>query len=157
VAARVFLDAGLVQGTIPSQPSYREDQYEFKGAVSQPGLRQALTDTMLWTLRTDAAAIIIEITPVAGGEPRRLLLGPSATPHRFYVSNLPSENTAHAEVHSTALDGGMTALHFAAYYKLLLNEPTSQPLPELWQPSGAQKGAGMVRPMVCPPAVFNRQ
>ena len=156
VAARIHLDAGLVAGAIPSQETYREDLFEFRGAGSKPALRQALTDTMQWTLQTGAAAVIIEITPVAGGEVKRLLLAPSATPHRLYVSNLPSENSSHTVAHHGMTDEEMTAVHFAAYYKLLLNEPADQPLPELWRPSGARKGTGLIRPTICPPAVFSR-
>jgi hypothetical protein len=157
VAARVHLDSGLLQGAIPSQETYRDDLFEFRGAGSKPTLRQALTDTMQWTLQTGAAAVIIEITPVAGGEVKRLLLAPSATPHRLYVSNLPSENSSHTEAHHAMTDEEMTAVHFGAYYKLLLNEPADQPLPELWRPSGARKGTGLIRPEICPPAVFSRQ
>jgi hypothetical protein len=156
VAARVHLDAGLLQGAIPSQETYRDDLFEFRGTGLKSALRQALTDTMQWTLQTRAAAVIIEITPVAGGETRRLLLAPSATPHRLYVSNLPSENSAHT-AHQAMTDEEMTAVHFAAYYKLLLNEPADQPLPELWRPSGTRKGTGLIRPTICPPAMFSRQ
>ena len=156
VAARVHLDAGLLQGAIPSQETYREDLFEFRGA-GKPALRQALTDTMEWTLQTGAAAVIIEITPVAGGETKRLLLAPSAAPHRLYVSNLPSENSVHTETHHAMTDEEMTAVHFAAYYKLLLNEPADQPLPQLWRPSSVRKGTGLVRPVMCPVAMFSRQ
>ena len=34
----------------------------------------------------------------------------------------------------------MSALHFGAYYKLLLNEPADKPLPELWRARDASKG-----------------
>jgi hypothetical protein len=157
VAARIHLDAGLLQGAIPSQETYRGDVFEFRGHGSEPALRQALTDTMQWTLQTGAAAVIIEITPAAGGEVKRLLLAPSAAPHRLYVSNLPSENSADAEAHHAMDEAGLAAVHFAAYYKLLLNEPLDQPLPALWRPSSMRKGAGFVRPVPCPPAVFSRQ
>jgi hypothetical protein len=157
VAAKVHLDAGLLQGAIPSQPTYRDDLFEFRGAGSRSTLRQALTDTMEWTLQTSSAAVIIEITPVAGGETKRLLLAPSARPHRVYVSNLPSENSAHVEAHHVMTDEEMMAVHFAAYYKLLLNEPVDQPLPELWRSSNARRGTGLIRPQFCPPAVFSRQ
>ena len=50
----------------------------------------------------------------------------------------------------------MAALHFGAYYKLLMNEPTDRPLPELWHPDG-RRGAGWGGPLFCPPAQFTRQ
>jgi hypothetical protein len=157
VAARIRLDAGLLQGAIPSQETYRDDQFEFKSGGSDPVLRQALTDTIQWTLQTEAAAVVIDITPVGGGPARHLLLAPSATPHRLFVSNLPAENPAHASAHQAMSDEAMAALHFGAYYALLLNAPADKPLPELWQPRNERKGAGFVRPSFCPPAVFSRQ
>jgi hypothetical protein len=157
IAARIHLDAGLLQGAIPSQETYRDDVFEFKSAKSERTLRQALTDTVQWALQTDAAAVVIEITPVGGGQTKRLLLAPSATPHRLYVSNLPSENAAHDNVHHAMSDEEMGALHFGAYYGLLLNEPADRPLPELSRLPNSQKGAGLIRPTVCPPALFSRQ
>ena len=53
-----------------------------QGAGSERALRQAMTDTIQWNLETGAAAVVIEIVPVAGGPTQRLLLAPSATPHR---------------------------------------------------------------------------
>ncbi len=156
VAARIHLDAGLLQGAIPSQETYRDDVFEFRSDGSERTLRQALTDTVQWTLQTEAAAVVIEITPVGGGPAKRLLLAPSATSHRLYVSNLPMENPSHADAHHAMSNEDMGALHFGAYYKLLLNEPADKPLPALWRPLGDRKGAG-VRPVLCPPAQFTRQ
>ena len=155
VAARIHLDAGLLQGAIPSQETYRDDVFEFRSAKSDHTLRQALTDTVQWTLQTDAAAVVIEITPVGGGQAKRLLLAPSATPHRLYVSNLPSESVAHDSVHHAMSDEEMGALHFGAYYGLLLNQPVDRPLPEVSHLR--QKGTGLIRPTMCPPAMFSRQ
>ena len=78
---------------MPSQEVNRGDQFEFRAPGSEPSLRQAMTDTIQWNLATGAAAVVIEIVPVAGGPTRRLLLAPSAMPHRIFVSNLPTENT----------------------------------------------------------------
>jgi hypothetical protein len=157
VSARIHLDAGLLQGAIPSQETYRDDVFEFRSAKSEHTLRQALTDTVQWTLQTEAAAVVIEVTPVGGGQAKRLLLAPSATPHRLYVSNLPAENPSQEHAHHAMSEQEMGALHFGAYYKLLLNEPVDKPVPELWQPLSARRGAGMLRPVYCPPAVFSRQ
>jgi len=157
VAARIHLDAGLLEGAIPSQETYRDDLFEFRGRGSERTIRQAVTDTIQWTLKTEAAAVVIEITPVSGGPTKRLLLAPSATPHRVYVSNLPAENPSHEQAHHAMSNEEMGALHFGAYYTLLLNEPADKPLPELWHPTDRQKGSGFSRPFICPPAMFSRQ
>ena len=157
VAARIHLDAGLLQGAIPSQETYRDDLFEFRADGSGRCLRQALTDTIQWTLQSDASAVVIEITPTSGGPAKRLLLAPSAMPHRLYVSNLPAENPSHADAHEAMSHDDMNALHFGAYYSLLLNEPMAKPLPALWRPSDGRKGSGFVGPVFCPPAQFTRQ
>ena len=154
VAARVHLDSGLLAGAIPSQETFRDDLFEFKSHGSNRVLRQALTDTVQWTLQSKAAAIVIDITPVGGGPVKRLLLAPSAAPHRVFISNLPTENPSHADTHHSMSDEEMNALHFGAYYKLLLNEPAEKPLPALWHPPQDQKGAGFLRPAMCTPAKF---
>jgi hypothetical protein len=156
VAARVYLEAGVLEGAIPSQASYREDMFEFKGSGSRGVVRQALTDTISWRLQTDASAVVIDIAPVGGGPAKRLLLAPSAVPHRLFVSNLPSENSADAHDHQAMSDANMDALHFGAYYSLLLNKPADRPLPEIWQPRNDRKGAGLIRPAFCPAILFPR-
>lgn len=155
VAARIHLDAGLLQGAIPSQETYREDMFEFRSSASGRNFRQALTDTIQWTLLTEAAAIVIDITPVGGGPAKRLLLAPSAAPHRLFISNLPAENRSHTSAHQAMSDEEMGALHFGAYYKLLLNEPADSPLPEVSH--HGRRGVGLVGPTYCPPAMFSRQ
>jgi hypothetical protein len=157
VAARIHLAAGLLEGAIPSQETYRDDVFAFRDDRSGRTLRQALTDTVQWTLQTEAAAVVIDITPAKGGPTKRLLLAPSATPHRLYVSNLPGENPSHANAHHAMSDEEMSALHFGAYYTLLLNEPADKPLPELLRPVRGRKGSGFVRPLICSPAMFSRQ
>jgi hypothetical protein len=157
VAARIHLDAGVVEGGMPSQESYRDDLFEFKTAGSRPVLRQALTDTVQWTLRSDAAAVVIDISPIGGGPVKRLLLAPSAKSHRLFISNLPSDNTPQANAHHAMSDQDMSAVHFGAYYKLLLNEPADKPLPELSRAVAARKGAGLIRPAHCSPAIFSWQ
>lgn len=156
VAARIYLDAGLLEGTIPSQETYRDDLFEFKSGASGSPLRQALTDTVQWTLRTEAAAVVIELTPVGGGETKRLLLAPSATPHRLFVSNLPAENSAHSSSHATHGEE-MGSLHFGAYYTLLMQQPTLMPLPTLSSAAQPRKGVSGARPIFCHPAMFSRQ
>ncbi len=156
VAARIHLDAGILEGGIPSQATYRGDMFEFRSDGSVAPRRQALTDTVQWTLQAGAVAVVIDITPAGGGKSKRLLLAPSAEPHRLQVSNLPLENPSHTDAHQVMSDEEMVALHFGAYYRLLLNEPPDEPLPELWRPRGEEKGSGGLRPLFCPPAMFSR-
>jgi hypothetical protein len=155
VAARIYLDSGLLQGAMPSHDTHRSDQFEFKSKGTMRVPRQPLTDTVEWTLQSDAEAVVIEITPVAGGPVKRLLLAPGAAPHRVFISNLPTENRFQADGHHAMSDEQMAALHFGAYYTLLMNEPVDRPLPELWH--DARRGAGMVDSGMCPPAMFSRQ
>jgi hypothetical protein len=154
VAARIHLDSGLLQGAIPSH-AYRADVFEFKsnGAARVP--RQPLTDTVEWTLDSDAGAVVIDIIPVAGGATKRLLLAPSVAPHRLFVSNLPAADRSAAHAHNFISDEQMGALHFGAYYNLLMNEPVDKPLPEVWRDH--RRGAGLSGSGLCPPAIFTRQ
>jgi hypothetical protein len=154
VAARVYLDSGLIAGDIPSQESFRDRIFEFRKGESEPTVRQPLTDTMSWSVETGATAIVIDITPVSGGPTKRLLLPASATPHRVFISNLPSENPAHA--HAATNDDDITAMHFGVYYKLLMTEPANKPLPELRQVEMDRKGAGFLRAHPCFGAQFTR-
>jgi hypothetical protein len=157
VAARVHLDAGLLEAAVPSQELYREQLFEFRSEESERSLRQALTDTVQWTLQTQATAVVIDITPVGGGPSKRLLLAPSATPHRIFISNLPTENASQSDALHAMSDEEMGALHFGAYYKLLLNDPPIRLLPQLWHPHGDRKGTGLLHTTYCPPAMFSRQ
>jgi hypothetical protein len=156
LAARVLLEAGLIQGGIPSQETYREDVFAFRGAKAEPTLRQALTDTLEWTFTSQAAAVVIEITPLEGGPMKRLLFAPSATPHQVFVSNLPTDDASHGADHGEMSRDDMAAAHFGVYYRLLENAPPDQPLPELWE-APLPKGSGLGRPIFCPPAVFPEQ
>jgi hypothetical protein len=156
IAARIHLDAGLLEGGLPSQETYREETFEFRRSGSDGILRQALTDTVQWTLQTGASAVAIDIIPLGGGPSKRLLLATSAEPHRLQVSNLPVENPSHADAHQAMSDDEMVAFHFGAYYSLLLNDPPARPLPELWRPLGGQMGSGGLRPQSCGPAMFSR-
>jgi hypothetical protein len=154
VATRIYLDSGVMEAGIPSEPAHRDDVFEFDDASGLPRLRQALTDSLRWNLDTDASAVVIEIRPVAGGPTKRLVLRPSETRHDIYVSNLPAENALHDTHRSVSIEE-MAALHFGAYYRLLRHQPEDQPLPRLWVPSDSQ-GAGVIGPVVCPPATFTR-
>lgn len=156
VAARVYLDSGLLEGALPSQETYREDLFEFRADESDRPLRQALTDTVQWTLRSEAAAVVIDLVPTAGGETKRLLLAPSATPHRLFVSNLPAENSTHSDSHSASGED-MVGVHFGAYYALLMTPPTRMPLPVLASIEASPKGASGVRSTACHLAMFSRQ
>jgi hypothetical protein len=150
VATRIHLDSGLLEAAIPSQETFRSKVFEFKTAGSGT-IRQALTDTVRWTLQSESAAVVIDITPVGGGESNRLLLAPTKGTHRAYVSNLPVENPVHGHALN---DAEMAAVHFGAYYNLLMSEPTDRPMPVISQPSMPRKGAGFVGTALCPPALF---
>lgn len=153
VAARIHLDSGLLQGAIPSH-AYRGDVFQFKSNGSARVSRQALTDTVEWTLDADAGAVVIDIIPVAGGPTKRLLLAPSAAPHRLSISNLPAEIGSSAHADHAMSDDEMGALHFGAYYNLLMTQPLDKPLPEVWRD---RRGAGNADTALCPPAMFTRQ
>lgn len=152
VAARIHLDDGLLEGALPSQASYREDHFAFRGAPGAP--EQALTDAVRWTLATSDAAVAIDIVPRQGGPARRLLLAPSAAAHRLYVSNLPVENGPSAHARHVAGEAGIAAHHFGAYYALLLHGPADEPLPVRLRPIDTRRGAGLIGPIFCPPALF---
>jgi hypothetical protein len=155
VAARIHLDSGLLQGAMPSHRAFRNDLFEFKSNGTTAVPRQPLTDTIEWTLNSDAEAVVIEIIPVAGGATKRLLLAPTAVPHRLAISNLPAENRSAAHADHRMSEEEMGALHFGAYYKLLMNEPMDKPLPEVWRDH--RRGAGLADSTMCPPAMFTRQ
>jgi hypothetical protein len=155
IASRIHLEAGRLEGAIPSHEVARDDVWEFRSVGQEPRLRQAMTDTMRWSLEADTSAVVIEIIPVAGGPIKRLVLAPSAAPHPLFVSNLPAETAPH-EAHHAMSDSEMGALHFGAYYKLLLNEPNDPPMPRLWLHPAARKGAGLRRTAFCGGARFRR-
>jgi hypothetical protein len=151
VAARVYLDAGLLEGALPSQENFRGDLFEFCRDGAEL-VRQPLTDTVRWTLDTQASAVVIDIIPVSGGTAKRLVLASSATPHQVFISNLPSENPAHA--HQAMNDDEIAALHFGAYYKLLMNAPPVEALPALRRLEPGRKGTGFMAQMPCFSARF---
>ena len=155
VAARIHLDGGRLEAGIPSLGTFGDAVFEFRDGAKAPRLRQALTDTLRWSLESDATAVVIEITSVAGGSVKRLVLRPSATPHSLFVSNLPAENTG-AHAHQAFSEEEMAALHFGAYYELLRSKPTERPLPRLWVAPRPRGGTGMMGRVFCPPAVFPR-
>jgi len=154
VSARIRLDDGLIEGAIPSQASYAEDRFAFQGA--RGGLDQALTDAARWTLETGDAAVAIDVVPRKGGPAKRLLFAPSAEPHRLFVSNLPADNGASSHAGHGATGAEIAALHFGAYYDLLLLEPAARPLPMLVRRDENPSGAGLARPFFCPPALFTQ-
>jgi hypothetical protein len=156
LAARIYLDAGLLEGALPSQQTYRDELFEFKGGATEGRVRQAVTDTVEWKLQTDtAAAVVIDLIPAAGGETKRLLLAPSAFPHQLFVSNLPAENSPDSDSHA-AHSEDMSGLHFGAYYALLMDSPKEMPLPTLASAAEPRKGASGARPAFCHLAMFSR-
>ncbi|HEY6547763.1 MAG TPA: hypothetical protein VI589_07645 [Vicinamibacteria bacterium] len=154
VAARFHLNGGRLDAAIPSQAAYRGDVFEFRAVGDEPRLRQALTDTLSWTLDDDAAAVVIEITPVTGGPVKRLVLARSTLSHRVFVSNLPAENS-HRHAHGPQTEAQLAALHFGTYYELLKIKPAARPLPLLWM-ARPRPGTGAMGPVICPPALFVR-
>lgn len=154
VAARIYLEGGLVEAGMPSQQAHRDDVFEFRSAGHEPRMRQALTDTIRWSLETNAAPVIVEIVPVAGGPVKRLVLKPSAGAHSLFVSNLPAENVPSAHHHALSPEE-MAALHFGVYYELLENKPGYRPLPRPWV--APRNATGFMGGSLCPPAVFTRR
>jgi hypothetical protein len=153
VAARIHLDGGRIEAGIPSQEAYRGDVFEFSESGAIPRLRQAVTDTIRWSLESDAAAVVVEITPLAGGSTRRLVFAPSAGPHALFVSNLPAQNV-HAD-HSAISSEEMGALHFGAYYELLRVKPKMRPLPRIAIGPEDRRATGIMGRPICPPAWFH--
>ncbi len=154
LAARFRLGGGRFDAAMPSQTSHRDDIFEFRAVGSEHRLRQAVTDTLSWTFESDALAVVIEITPVAGGPVRHLVLAGSTLPHRVFVSNLPAENT-HGHAHNSQTEAQLAALHFGAYYELLKVKPAVRPLPFLWM-TRPRPATGVMGPLLCPPALFVR-
>jgi hypothetical protein len=155
LAARIYLEGGRLESGIPSQPGSAGAVFEFRDGAHAPKLRQALTDTIRWSLDRAAEAVAIEIVPVAGGPAKRLVLMPSATPHTLFVSNLPAENL-HAHAHRGFTDEEMGALHFGAYYALLGRQPAERPLPRPWLATEPRRSTGGMGGPFCPPARFER-
>jgi hypothetical protein len=153
VSSRLRFESGRFEAGIPTQKSFREAVFEFTGEGGVPRLRQALSDTLRWSIEAEAP-VVIEIIPTDGGEARRLVLTPAKTPHEIFVSNLPSENVA-SEAHHLVSEDEMAALHFGAYYALLRNPPADRPLPRR-VPNGAhRKATGLIGSSLCPPGNFS--
>jgi len=153
VASRIHLDGGRFEGGVPSQRSFREAFFEFAADGRAPRLRQALTDTLRWSLETEAP-VVIEIAPVGGGPVRRLVLASGTASHEIFVSNLPAENLP-PEAHHAVSEEEMGALHFGAYYALLQNTPDERPLPRRVLVSRGRKAVGLAGQTLCPPGNFS--
>lgn len=153
LAARIHLDRGRLEAGIPSQTVFRGSVFEFRAAGMAPRLRQALTDAVRWSLETDAEAVVIEIAPSDGGPVKRLVLSPSDVPHDLFISNLPAENVA-ADAHHDMSEEDMAALHFGAYYALLMHEPAEKPMPRRWLAPAERKATGLSGTTMCPPSRF---
>jgi hypothetical protein len=156
VAARIHLDRGRLEAGPPSQEIHAADVFEFARPGRRSSHRQALTDTIRWSLDAEDAVVVVEIRPVAGGPTKRLVLAPQARPRTLYVGNLPAEDAPH-ESHEDASHRGTASPHFVAYYDLLRNAPAARPVPTLWLGPRERKGAGGGRPAFCGPAVFSRR
>jgi hypothetical protein len=152
VATRFYLDTGRLEAGIPSQELYRDEVFEFR-SPGVAGPRQALTDTIRWNVEADAAALVVEIVPVDGAPARRLVFTPGASAHGVFVSNLPAEGAAH-HAHPGLDPEQMAALHFGAYYKLLMHPPKDQPLP--WPlRAETRRATGLGRTAFCGIALFS--
>jgi hypothetical protein len=155
VAARIYLEGGVIEGAMPSHATHRDDLFEFRPGPIDHRLRQALTDSVRWTLDPTDSVVAIEITPAAGGPSRRLVFKPGALQHTAFVSNLPVENVG-SHAHHAVSEGEMAALHFGAYYKLLMYKPAVTPLPFLSVAATSRPRTGMMNSIICPPAIFQR-
>ena len=153
VAARVYLDGGRLEAGIPSQRIFRDRMFEFRGAGTEPKLRQALTDAVVWSLDSDSRTVVVEIVPSDGGPVKRLVLARNGAPRELFISNLPSENLP-AGTHHAVSEEEMAALHFGAYYELLMQPAADRPLPRL--APRQRKGVGLTGTTMCPPALFSR-
>ncbi len=95
VAARIHLDAGLVEAGIPSQ-TLTATTSSSSGAPSEPPkLRQALTDTMRWSLEHGRGAIVVDRDrPRDGASPVEAARAHADVRRatELFVSNLPAEN-----------------------------------------------------------------
>jgi hypothetical protein len=151
VAARVFLDGGRLEAGMPSQKIFRDRVFEFRSAGTEPKLRQALTDAVVWSLDSGSRTVVVEIAPLDGGPVKRLVLAQNGTPHELFISNLPAENVPDALHHAMSEDE-MAALHFGAYYELLQQPPADRPLPRLVP--RPRKAVGLMGTTMCPPALF---
>jgi hypothetical protein len=153
VASRILLNQGRIEGGIPSQKVFRESLFEFGAPGREPKLRQAVTDTIRWSVVADAPVVVIEIAPRDGGKARRLLLTADVTRHELFISNLPAAEQAGDEHHSMAGDD-LAALHFGAYYELLMHPPADRPVPRRWLPPVGRTGTGLAGGTLCPPGQF---
>lgn len=154
VAARVHLDGGLAEAGLPSREEYRDDVFEFAAGGNRRALRQALTDTLRWSLETRAEVVVIEIASVSGGSVRRLILKPREAAHQVFVGNLPVHDAQAHDQHMMS-DAAFAALHFGVYYELLKYPPAERPLPRPWV-AAKRNATGAMGPIICPPAVFLR-
>jgi hypothetical protein len=152
VASRVRLASGRLEAGIPSQRVFRESWFDFASPGRKTRLRQAVTDTVRWSLEADAPVVTIEIAPTDGRPIRRLVLAAGDVPHQLFVSNLPSENVGVGHDHSVS-EEEMAALHFGAYYELLLNQPDEKPTPRRSVRSRLE-AVGLVGSTLCPPGHF---
>jgi hypothetical protein len=161
VAGRVVIDGGRVEAGLPSERAYRGQVFEFRGARGEPRLRQAMTDTVRWTVDDREGPIVVEIIRLAGGSVKRLVFAPSAAPRRVFVSNLPADNGVNqghdAHAHADLGDASAAALHFDAYYELLENAPADRPIPMLAGAASTRKATGMARPLICSPVLFDQR
>jgi hypothetical protein len=162
VAGRLRLAEGVLEAAIPSEEAYRGQVFKFAGSRGRPAVSQPLTDTVCWKLSTESAAlgnyVTIDIVPLRGGtgrEARTLLISQRGRPCRLSISNGPVRRASDEKNHHAISDEQMGALHFGAYYKLLMNEPMDKPLPEVWRDH--RRGAGLSGSGLCPPAMFTRQ
>jgi hypothetical protein len=152
IAARIHLETGLVESGLPSREEYRDDVFEFAAVGNRAALRQALSDTIRWSLEAPADTVVIEITALSGGRVRRLMLKPRGAVHQAFISNMPVHEAQGAGHHAMSEERA-AALHFGAYYQLLEQAPDSRPLPRPLAAYERRSTAGWMGPL-CPPARF---
>jgi hypothetical protein len=152
VASRIVLDTGLLEAGAPSQKVFRESTFDFGVAGGESRATQAVTDAVRWTVETPGQAVVLEIVPVDGRPVRRLVLAARSGLNELFVSNLPSEGGAAG--HHGATDDELAALHFGAYYELLLHLPEARPIPRRSVNAAHRKSTGLTGSTMCPPGHF---
>jgi hypothetical protein len=153
IASRIHVDGGRIEAGIPSQAGFRQNFFEFGTSSGPVRFRQALTDTLRWTLEGDDT-VVVEIIPVEGRRARRLVFAQAKEPHQIFISNLPAEDVPD-EAHHAVSDDEMAALHFGAYYALLENPPVERPLPRRVPITPVRRATGLGGSIMCPPGNFS--
>lgn len=161
IMGRIRFSGGVLEGAIPSWEESRRVVYQFSKGEGRPAVSQPLTDTIRWSLDLDAAVsgnyLTLDLVPMRGDSARgtrALMLAQRGRPCRLAISNLPADDLS--ATHHAISDEDMGALHFGAYYELLMHEPADRPLPREWRGQDPRRATGIRGTIFCPPAMFSR-